>query len=99
MRSYREFVIETVRDHQEAAEYLQSSLGEYEKDGDLEAFLIAIRTVAEARGGISALAKKTALNRQTLYRTLSREGNPRLKTLTAILESLGFRLLVKPILP
>ncbi|GAH74853.1 unnamed protein product, partial [marine sediment metagenome] len=44
MRSYREFVIETVRDHQEAAEYLQSSLEEYEKDGDLEAFLIAIRT-------------------------------------------------------
>ncbi|GAH71214.1 unnamed protein product, partial [marine sediment metagenome] len=34
-----------------------------------------------------------------LYRTLSREGNPRLKTLMAILESLGFKLLVKPILP
>lgn len=96
MRNYRDFVIETMKDTNEAAEYLSSSLEEYFDDGNLEAFLTAVRSVAEAQGGISGLAKKTELNRQTLYRTLSTDGNPRIKTLLSILSSLGFRLAIEP---
>ncbi len=86
-----------MRDPNEASEYLKASLDEYEKDGNIEAFLIAIRTVADAQGGITELAKKTELNRQSLYRTLSKNGNPRLKTLDIILNSLGFKLTIEPI--
>lgn len=59
----------------------KASLDEYETDGNLEAFLMAIRTVAEAKGVMSELARRTELNRQSLYRTLSKRGNPRLRTL------------------
>ena len=97
MRNYRNFVKETMRDPKEASEYLKASLDEYEKDGNIEAFLIAIRTVADAQGGITELARKTELNRQSLYRTLSKNGNPRLKTLDIILNSLGFKLTIEPI--
>jgi len=86
-----------MQDPNEASEYLKASLNEYEKDGNIEAFLIAIRTVADAQGGIAELARKTELNRQSLYRTLSKNGNPRLKTLDIILNSLGFKLTVEPI--
>lgn len=96
MRKYRDFVAELVDDPAEAAEYLRASLSEYADDGNLEAFLTAVRTVADARGGISELARKTALNRQTLYRTLSKDGNPRIKTLRSVLGSLGLRLSVEP---
>ena len=95
MRKYRDFVIQTMRDPDEAIAYLQSSLEEFEKDGNSEAFLIALRTVAEAKGGISELSKKTDLNRQALYKILSKKGNPRLKTLNTVLNSLGFKLSIQ----
>lgn len=97
MRNYREFVRETMQDSLEAAEYLKASLDEYENDGNLDAFLLAIRTVTEAQGGISELARKTSLNRQHLYRTLSKNGNPRLNTLHIILHALGCKLSIEPV--
>ncbi len=99
MRKYREFVTEIMNDPAEAAEYLRASLSEYSDDGNLEAFLTAVRSVADARGGIAELAKKTELNRQTLYRTLSKNGNPSIKTLRSVLSSLGFKLSVEPAEP
>jgi probable addiction module antidote protein len=94
MRNYRDVVTDFVNDPEEASEYLQVSLDEYEKDGNLDAFLTAIRTVAEARGGITQLAQKTNLNRQHLYRSLSKNGNPTIKTLDSILHSLGLKLAI-----
>jgi len=52
--------------------------------------------VADAVGGMGALAEKTGLSRETLYRTLSENGNPRLDTLGAILAAFGLRLSVQP---
>lgn len=68
------------------------------EDGDARAVPIALRTVAEAVGGLAALATKTKLSRETLYRTLSERGNPRLDTLTTILAAYGMRLSVRPVL-
>lgn len=97
MRTFREYLKETLTDPKEAAVYLNTALEEYDKDKDIEAFLLALRTVTEANGGISELAKKTNLNRQHLYRTLSSRGNPRLSTLETVLHGLGFRLAIVPV--
>ena len=48
--------------------------------------------VVEAHGGVAELAKKTNLNRESLYRMLSNQGNPQLSSLSAILEQLGLSL-------
>ena len=98
MRNYRDFVKETIKNPEEAMEYLKVSLDEYEKDGNLEAFLIALKTVVEVQGGgMSDFARKTSLNRQSLYKTLSKKGNPRLQTLHTILHELGFKLSIESI--
>ncbi len=94
MRTYRDIVRDFVKDPAEANEYLRVSLEEYENDGNLDAFLKAIRTVAEAQGGIARLAEKTNLNRQHLYRSLSENGNPTIKTLESILHALGLKLTI-----
>ena len=65
------------------------------EDGDARSVPVALRTVAEAVGGMGALARKTGLSRETLYRTLSKRGNPRLDTLGAILAAFGLRLTVR----
>ncbi len=62
-------------------------------DGDHRALPVALRTAANVIG-MAELAARTGLSRETLYRTLSAKGNPRLDTLTAILGALGLRLSV-----
>ena len=94
MRHYYEIVKDFVKDSADASEYLRVSLEEYENDGNLDAFLKAIRTVANVQGGITKLAQKTNLNRQHLYRSLSPNGNPTIKTIDLILNSLGLKLTI-----
>ena len=45
--------------------------------------------------GLRHLAEATGLNRETLYRTLSENGNPRLSSLGLIVEALGLRLSIE----
>lgn len=65
------------------------------EDGDARTVPVALRTVADALGGIGALAEKTGLSRESLYRTLSEQGNPRLDTLETILAAFGLRISVR----
>lgn len=90
-KDYKESLIEQLKDSKEAAAYLDAALEE-----DDEVFLLALRDVAEAVGGVSAVAKQTKLNRESLYRMLSKNGNPELKSLRLILEKIGLRLSVVP---
>ena len=92
--SYHEELIKSLKDPAEAEAYLNVALDEYDQDGDYEAFMIALKNLADATGGINELANKTHLNRQNLYRVLSKNGNPRLDTLSAIIHGLGFKLAV-----
>ena len=57
---------------------------------------VALRTIAGAVGGMAALAERTGLSRETLYRTLSEKGKPRLETLVTILEAFGLRIAAAP---
>ena len=81
---------------QVAAAYLQVALDEYQKEGEAKALLLALRYIAEAQGGVSELSRKTHLNRESLYNTISSKGNPRLQTLSVLFKTLGFCLLVTP---
>jgi probable addiction module antidote protein len=60
-----------------------------------ESFLLALRDVTTAFG-MTVVAERTKLGRETLYRTLSKSGNPRIGTLVAILGTMGLRLVVEP---
>lgn len=70
--TYQEDLIESLKDPREAAAYLNAAM----EDGDRALFLLALRNVAEAHGGMSAVSQKTQLNRESLYRMLSKKGNP-----------------------
>ena len=91
-RSYEDHLLESLKDPGEACAYLQAAM----EDGDPRVFLLALKNVALASGGVGKLAKKTKLNREALYRTLSRKGNPELITLHTILKSLGLQAAIRP---
>jgi len=90
---YQKDLIEALQDPQEAAAYLNAAI----EEGDRETFLLALRNVAEAHGGIKCIADKAHVNRESLYRTLSRRGNPEIKTLLNLLNGMGLRLAVEPL--
>ncbi len=80
-RSFRDYHIEQLRDPEDAKVYLTVALDDYEKNGDSEAFLLAVRDVAEAQGGMSRLAERVGLTREGLYKGLFKNGNPHLKSM------------------
>src|SRR2546427_3167147 len=72
-------------DPEQVSLYLQAAMEEAAKANDPGIFQLAFKDVAEARGGITFLARKTELNRQHLYRILSRSGNPTFTSLWRML--------------
>lgn len=94
-RDYEETLLKRLRDRGYAVDYLNAVLAEDGADptGD---FLAALRLLAKAQGlTITQLAHDAELGRQALYRSLSKQGNPELETLTRVLRELGFRLAVE----
>ncbi len=92
-RSHEDATIESFRkDPAFAAEYLNAVL----EDGDQEELMLALRRMSTAFGGVTKLASKAKLNPNTLYRTLSPQGNPELKSLRALLNAMGMQLTVRP---
>jgi probable addiction module antidote protein len=92
VRDYKEHLLKQLQDPEEAAAYLNAAL----HDDDPHVFLLALRDIAEAQGGMSWLADVADLNRESLYRILSLRGNPRFFNLLAVLDAVGLELSIHP---
>ncbi|MEK7686446.1 MAG: addiction module antidote protein [Verrucomicrobiota bacterium] len=90
LKNYRDDLLKRLAEPEYAAEYLAQVLAE----NDSAAFLIALKDVVEAGGGVSKLAGRVGLKRPSLYKILSPRGNPTLETLQEILKPLGLRVSV-----
>lgn len=83
-------------DRELAVEYLKAAMESLDNPDDRAGGLLALRTVAEAYGGLAVVASEAGISRESLYRALSPKGNPTLKTLLAVLKTVGMRLSVEP---
>lgn len=93
-RPHAEAVIEMLRDDPAFADdYLRAAMEQADQEGGREALLSALRHVAEAQG-MAQVAQRAGIQRESLYRALSPNGNPTLKTLVAVLEAAGLRLAI-----
>jgi probable addiction module antidote protein len=71
--------------------YLEGAL----EESDFETLLDVIGAVARSKG-MAKLAENLGLNRESLYKSLSREGNPSFMTIAKVLDSLGYKLHITP---
>jgi probable addiction module antidote protein len=79
-------------DPEVAAEYLTDAL----EEGDASVILMALRNIAEAQeGGITGLAMRSDLGRESMYKMLSSTGNPKLVNFTKLIQGLGLKLTVE----
>ncbi len=79
-------------DEEVIAEYLSQALAE----GDTDEVLEAINHVARARG-MSMIAERSGLGRESLYKALRPGARPRFDTIARVLGVLGVRLETRPI--
>ena len=85
-KPYQPDLIESLRNPQEAEEYLNVAL----EEEDPELFLLALRNVTEAQGGVARLAEKTKLNRESLYKMLSERGESGTQEPRCVIARAGF---------
>ena len=90
-KSYRESLIKALKNPREAAEYLNAAL----EQEDREMFLVALRNVAEAHGGMAKLSRLAKLNRANLYKMMSEDGHPEIQSIHRVLETFGLKLAVE----
>ena len=90
-RNYEDSLKVRLADSAYAKAYLAVALEDYEEDGNIEAFLIAVRDVANAQGSLSKLAAHVQLDHQSLHEALSENGTLPFSTMGAILHGLGFK--------
>ena len=72
---------------EEIDEYLAGAI----TDDDPQVFLIALGHLAKKKGMIE-VARETGLNRESLYKSLSGEGNPKFTTISKVVKALGLKL-------
>jgi len=90
LRKFEDHLYEKLRDTDFAVAYVETAL----EDGGIEEFLYALREVAVAQGGVQRVAAESQRGRESLYKSLSKQGNPRIRTLDDILHALGMRIAV-----
>lgn len=82
---------EHLKTKKDMADYLACAF----EEGDPALIAAALGDIARAQG-MSKVARSTGLGRESLYKTLSREGNPQLKTVLKVFSSVGLKLKAVP---
>ena len=83
--NFRDYLLKDLTEPEFAKQYLEVSLENYEKDGDIDMLAHTIRNVVEAQGGIEKLAIRTNHNLQELHDVLDSNNPPQLNRLLDIL--------------
>jgi probable addiction module antidote protein len=84
-------VADHLRSPEEMAAYLDAWFDEFPED--VSGIARAVGDIARAKG-MTKVANDAGLSRESLYRALSREGNPSLSTILKVLAAVGLKLSV-----
>lgn len=91
-KPYGEFLDEYLKKPKNAIAYLNEAL----KDEDERLFIKALNNVARAYGGgMTQIAMKADVGRESLYKTLSGRTNPKFKNIYSVLNAMGFGIEIK----
>lgn len=82
-------------EHLDSEEMVFAYINAALEDGDPALIAAALGDVAKARG-MTEIARSAGLSRESLYRALSRDGNPEFGTVMKVMKVLGIGLAASP---
>jgi len=97
LRPWDDFMRNELANPARARAYLEVAIEESLESGSVGDFLEALRHLAQAGSGMADVARKAGVSRESLYRTLSRRGNPQFKTVLGVIGALGMRVQIAPV--
>ena len=83
---------EYIENEEDAIAYLNAAA----ETGDPALLQAAIGDIAKARG-MGQIAKEAGVGRESLYKSLNKEGNPSFRTIVKVVDALGGRLVIEPV--
>lgn len=83
---------EYIENEEDAIAYLNAAA----ETGDPALLQAAIGDIAKARG-MGQIAKEAGVGRESLYKSLNKEGNPSFRTIVKVIDALGGRLVIEPV--
>lgn len=86
------FLVEQLKEQGDVGGYLDAVIEEYQVHENLAIIQLALQYVVEAKGGISALAKKIDIEPHLLLKVLDSTKTPKVETLSTVLNALGCQL-------
>jgi DNA-binding phage protein len=93
MRTFDEIEVDFFREHPEELEgYISVAFDEYEKDGNMAAFLAALQIVEQAQGAADLATSDRWVK---LKQELLHEGSPKFESINSIMNSLGYQLVLR----
>ncbi len=78
----------------DSAEDVALYLSIFLEENGVQGLVDALRNIPKAKG-MSALANNAGVNRQSLYRSLAKNANPKIETIDKIVRALGFKLTIE----
>jgi hypothetical protein len=97
MEKLKDYLKEQLKDDDYVKEYINAALELYFEDHNKELFLVSLKGIIQAKGGVTEFSKHSHINRQHIYRMLSDKGNPSFKNIGSLLIALGLKLQVNSI--
>lgn len=88
--SYHPYLIESLKEPEEAAAYIEAVL----EEGEPKLLQLVLRNVAEAHEEINQLSAQAKLHHEKLDKILSEDGGSEIYSLVALLDALGFKLAI-----
>jgi probable addiction module antidote protein len=95
-RTYKEQLIESLKDPKESSAYLEACLIEAMETNEMGIFILAVRDVVEAHGGVREVSSKMEVGRESLYKSLNEKAKPRFSTIMLTLKACGFDIGIHP---
>ncbi|GAB4191564.1 MAG: hypothetical protein Fur006_34860 [Coleofasciculaceae cyanobacterium] len=90
--SYHPYLIESLKDLEEAAAYIEAAL----EEGEPKLLQLVLRNVTEAYKEMDKLSEQAILHHEKLDKLLSDERDSEIYSLVALLDALGFKLAIAP---
>lgn len=95
--THEQHMIKQLKDVDYQRIYLETSLEEFAKDGNIDSFIRSLQYVIKARGrgAITKLAKDLNLNRGNLSDIINGKVQPKVETAFKIINGLGYKIQLK----
>jgi probable addiction module antidote protein len=90
-----DYIIEKLKDPEEAELYLNAALEDYFEDQDTKAFFACLKNLIKAKTSITDFSENAHINRSHLYDIFNSKVDPNFGTIKAILKKLGYKLQAK----